>query len=77
LRVRGSSFQEKMCLGSPKKRTALKKGFSLQSKKKARARHAIAWRAWVKSTLRDECFEFEAHLFRKRWALAALKKGPP
>jgi hypothetical protein len=44
-RVQGSSFQEKMCLGSPKKLTALKKRLFIAIKKKARARHAIAWRA--------------------------------
>jgi hypothetical protein len=31
----------------------------------------------MKWTLRDECFEFEGHLFRKRRALAALKKELP
>jgi hypothetical protein len=36
-RVQGSSFQEKMCLGSPKKRTALKKRLFIAIKKKARA----------------------------------------
>ena len=66
LRVRGSSFLEKTCLGTPKKRAVSNKNaFHCSWKEKARTRHAVARAAGVKWRLQGEYCEFEDHLFRK------------
>jgi hypothetical protein len=68
-------FWERCVVRALTKGYSQKKSFSLQWKKKARARHAIAQPAWVKWALRDECFEFGVHLFWKRCVVRALNKA--